>query len=103
MLLVYTTMPTFKEAQSIARHVVKAGLAAGANILAPMHSVYHWKGAVQEHEEYACLFQSTRENFAALSEAIKKEHSYEVPCIVAMPLEMAEENFAAWIHTHCKK
>ncbi len=103
MILVYTTMPSLAEAKRIAAHVLQSNLVAGANILPPMYSMYHWKGDIAEHEEYACLFQSTKQNFDALCEAIKKEHSYEVPCIIAMPLEMAEQNFALWLRKHCQR
>ncbi len=102
MLLVYTTMPSMQEAKDIATHVVQKNLAAGANIIPGAYSIYHWQGKVEHAEECICLFQSTQELFAPLTNAIKERHSYEVPCIIAMPLEEAEKHFAAWITQHCK-
>ncbi len=101
MLLVYTTTPTLAEAKELAAHIVKERLAAGANIIPALHSIYHWQGEVVQAEECACLFQTTKENFVALEKTLQERHSYEVPCIIAMPLEKAEKHFAAWIQQHC--
>ncbi len=102
MLLVYTTMPSMQEAKDIASHVVEARLAAGANIIPGAYSIYHWLGKIEHAQECICLFQSTEKQFEALSQAIQERHSYEVPCIIAMPLEKAEKHFAAWITQHCQ-
>ncbi len=101
MLLIYTTLPNMQQAQDLAHQVVAHGLAAGANIIPGMHSIYHWQGEIVQAQECICLFQSTHQAYAALELFIKERHSYEVPCIIAMPLEKAEAQFAAWIQQHC--
>ncbi len=98
MLLVYTTTKDFAEATTIATFIIEQRLAAGANILPSMHSVYHWQGKIVHAEECVCLFQTKKENFDALAHAIKEKHSYDVPCIIAMPIEKASQSFAQWIH-----
>ncbi len=102
MLLVYTTTPTLAEAKDLAQYIVEQGLAAGANIIPRMHSIYHWQGEIIHAEECICLFQSTKENFVAIEKSLKERHSYETPCIIAMPLEEVEKNFASWISQHCQ-
>ncbi len=97
MLLVYTTMKDMAEAKAIAGHIIAQRLAAGANIIPDMHSIYHWQGEIHHAEECVCLFQTTKENFNALEKAIQEKHSYEVPCIIAMPIEKTAKTFARWI------
>ncbi len=105
MLLVYTTTPSLAEAQSLAQYIVEQGLAAGANIIPKTYSIYHWQKKIVHAEECICLFQCTKQSYSALELTIQKKHSYDTPCIIAMPLEKAEKNFAAWIgqHCHCEK
>ncbi len=101
MLLVYITTKDFTEAERIATHLLENRLAAGANIFPPMLSMYHWQGKIERHEECACIFKTTQENFAELKTSVLQLHSYKTPCIIALPAE-AEAAFATWIKQECK-
>lgn len=96
-LLVYMTAASAEEAWRIARHVVEHRLAAGANILPGMHSIYHWKGEVVEASEAVCIFKTEEDRFEDLREAIVSLHSYEVPCVVALPVSAGHEDFLRWM------
>lgn len=102
-LLVYMTAASLEEAQRIARHVVERRLAAGVNILPAVHSIYHWKGAVQEAAETVCVFKTEDDRFEALRAAIVSLHSYETPCVVALPISAGHEDFLRWIHAETRE
>ncbi len=102
MILVYVTTKNFDEARTIAEKIVEQRLAAGANIIPSMTSIYHWKGKIESSNECACIFKTTQKNFTALSSAIKALHSYETPCIIALPITEAEKAFGAWIQEECR-
>ena len=96
-LMVYMTAASFEEAQRIARHVVGQRLAACANIFPAVQSIYHWQGAVEEATEAVCIFKTEDDRFEALRAAICRLHSYETPCVVALPLQAGHEDFLRWL------
>lgn len=96
-VLVYVTVATMAEAQAIARAAVEDRLAACANILPPVHSVYHWDGKIEQAEE-AMLFLKTRETlFPALETRIRELHSYKTPCITAVPVTAIHAPYLDWV------
>ena len=95
--LVYITTPTREEALALARALVELGLAAGANVLSGAQSVYRWKGEIREAAECLLLVQVSGAALPALTEEVRRRHSYEVPCVIAMPIEEAHQPFLRWI------
>ena len=96
-LLVYVTMPDSASAQAFCETLVRERLAACANILDGAKSVYWWRDALETATETVCLFKTARERFPAFLERAKALHPYDVPCIVAWPLEQGNQNFLDWI------
>lgn len=96
-LIVFTTVGKAEDAEWIAREVVDRGLAACVNILSPVTSVYRWKGEVEKNEEVLLLMKTTGERFEALREAVVSMHTYEVPEVVAVPIEAGHEPYLAWL------
>ncbi|MBG0777282.1 MAG: divalent-cation tolerance protein CutA [Desulfovibrionaceae bacterium] len=95
--IVYMTAASEAEAERICRTLVDARLAACANILGPIRSFFRWKGAVHDEPEIAFIAKTTAERFPALAAEARRLHSYEVPCIVALPLCDGDPDFLAWI------
>lgn len=95
--LVYVTAPSLAEAERLGRLAVEARLAACANILPGMRSLYWWKGALESAEETVLVLKTREELVPALTEALTKAHSYEVPCVVALPILAGNKDFLAWI------
>ena len=94
---VYITAPDKATARDIGRALVDARLAACANILDGMTSVYRWQGRVEEAGE-AVLIAKTREALVpALTEKVRALHRYECPCIVALPVVGGSQAFLDWI------
>ena len=96
-LLVFTNLPDRAAADKLADALVRKRVAACVNILAPCRSVYRWKGAVQHDEEHPVLIKTTRESYAALEAAIREAHPYELPEIVAVPIERGLPAYLEWV------
>jgi len=96
-LLVLTNLPDRAAAERLADILIERRLAACVNILAPCRSVYRWKGAVQHDEEHPMLIKTTAERYAALERAIRAEHPYELPEVIAVPLERGLPEYLQWV------
>lgn len=97
MLLVLTNLPDGETARAIARHLVSARLAACINILAPCQSVYRWDGRIEEAEEVPMLIKTNSECYAALEVAIREKHPYELPEIIAVPIDRGLPAYLDWL------
>jgi periplasmic divalent cation tolerance protein len=96
-LLVFTNLPDRAAAERLAGVLVEQRVAACVNILAACHSVYRWKGAVQREEEHPLLIKTTEDRYPALEAAIRAAHPYELPEIVAVPIERALPAYLDWV------
>ena len=96
-LLVLTNLPDRATAEKLAGVLIDQRLAACVNILAPCRSVYRWKGAVQHDEEHPMLIKTTAERYPALEQALRAAHPYELPEIIAVPIERGLPQYLAWV------
>lgn len=96
-LVVLVTAPSAEKAAEIARAVVEERLAACGNVLPGVRSIYRWQGAVQEDAEVLLLLKTRRERFAALRDRILALHPYEVPEVIALPVEAGSQPYLDWI------
>ena len=97
MLVVLTSTPNEEEANGLARSLIEEKLAACVQILPKMTSGYFWEGKVQTEPEHLLLIKTLEEKFDELSEFIRKNHSYEVPEIVAIAAEEVSEDYLHWL------
>ncbi len=95
--MLYITCGSREEATKIARAVVEERLAACANIIDPMRSVYWWEGSVNEDDETVLILKTTAERAGELTERVKALHSYDVPCVVEIPLGGGNAAYLDWI------
>ena len=96
-LLVLTNCPDQGVAEHIAQTLVSSNLAACVNILAPCRSVYRWQGALETATEIPLLIKSTAASYPALEAAIRQHHPYEVPEIIALPIERGLPDYLNWL------
>ena len=94
---VYAVFASEEEACRIARAVVDERLAACANVLGPCHSIYRWRGKVEEAGEVAAIFKTRAGAAAKLVARIAELHSYDVPAVVVWPAEAAHPPYADWV------
>lgn len=96
-LLVLTNLPDRASAERLADILIERRVAACVNVLAPCRSVYRWKDAVQRDEEHPMLIKTTQARYAALEQAIRAAHPYELPEIIAVPIERGLAAYLDWV------
>lgn len=94
---IYMTAASRQEAESIAEALLEENLAACANICGGLDSLYWWKGKIERSAETLCIFKTTRARFADAQKRILELHSYETPCIVALPILEGNPDYLRWI------
>ena len=102
-VLVYVTASNAKEADGIARQVVTERLAACANLLGAVRSLYWWQGKIQEVDEVSFILKTERALVERLTKRVKELHSYTVPCVVALAIEAGNPEFLRWIAEETEK
>ncbi len=96
-LMIYTTFPSSDEAKSVAKTVVGSRLAACANILPGMISVYEWEDKLEEGAEVVALFKTTKSRKSELMAKVKELHSYTVPAILVLNIDDVEGEYMDWL------
>jgi periplasmic divalent cation tolerance protein len=94
---VYCTCESLEQAKMIAKEVVSQRLAACANILPKMISFYWWKDSIVEENEVVLVFKTKRGLFESLTTLIKQLHSYEIPCVIGLPILAGNPEYLQWI------
>jgi periplasmic divalent cation tolerance protein len=95
--IVLCTAGSEDEARNIARYLVAQRLAACANIVPQVESIYRWQGKVESSGEWLLLIKTTAERFPAVRDAIRELHSYELPECVAISIEEGSPGYLEWI------
>ncbi len=96
-LLILTNCPDEESANSIALALVESKLAACVNILPRMQSIYRWQGVVESATEIPLFIKSTVTNYPALEAAIRERHPYDVPEIIALPIQAGLPAYLNWV------
>lgn len=97
VLFVYMTTPDRTTARELGKALVRERLAACANVLDGVESLYWWQGEIQEAVESVCILKTTAAGYEALEKRARELHPYEIPCIVALPLVRGHAPFLHWI------
>jgi periplasmic divalent cation tolerance protein len=98
-LIVFVTVPSRQDGERIAEPLVAERLAACVNIIGPIRSIYRWQGEICRDDEHLLLIKSTRARYAALEARVKALHSYDVPEVVAVPVELGSAAYVDWIRS----
>ena len=98
-MLLYVTARDRDEAAKIAAALVEERLVACGNILDGMESVYWWNGKVERSREAVLICKTDRRNVELVTARIVELHSYETPCVVALPIEAGNRDFLTWVET----
>lgn len=94
---VHVSVPDTEAAQRIATDLVARQLAACVQVLGPVASVYAWEGRVQRAEEWLLLVKTTAEALPRVVEAVRAQHRYEVPEIIAVPVVHSLAEYGDWV------
>ena len=96
-MVVYVTASSSEEASAIGRIVVGERLAACANIVGGIRSIYWWEGRLTEDDEILLILKTRESCLAALLDRIRALHSYATPCITSWPIPAGNADYLAWI------
>lgn len=96
-LIVLTTMPDNDRCMHLANLLIKRKLAACVNILPRMTSIYQWQGELELGTEHLMMIKTHRDRYAELEQAIRGDHPYELPEIIAVPIDRGLPEYLQWI------
>ncbi|MFP4630375.1 MAG: divalent-cation tolerance protein CutA [Desulfohalobiaceae bacterium] len=96
-VLVYMTAKDKEEAQRVGQALVEARLAACVNILDNMQSMFWWQGGAQSEHEAVLLAKTRVGLVSSLNSKVQEVHSYDCPCVVAVPIIDGNPEFLDWV------
>lgn len=96
-IFVYITCKDKNEALLVGKALLQARLAACINVLDQMTSAYWWNGEIVEEQECILIAKSKTDLFESLTQKVKDTHSYEVPCIISLPIQNGNPAYLQWI------
>ncbi|WP_046471831.1 divalent-cation tolerance protein CutA [Allosalinactinospora lopnorensis] len=94
---VETTTDGQASAGAIARSVIEHRLAACAQVSGPITSFYRWEGEVQHDEEWMVVLKTAGDRLADLTAHLLDVHPYDVPEIIAVPIEGGNPEYLDWL------
>ena len=97
VISVYAVFANAEEAERIGGAMVEERLAACANILGSIHSIYRWQGDVETADEVAAIFKTSHARADALITRIASLHSYDGPCVATWPIDKIFAPYADWV------
>lgn len=96
-LVVMTTFERREDAERVAKVVLREGLCACIQIVGPIKSFFRWKGKEEEAEEWLCFMKTRAELYGSLEELLLREHPYETPEVVALPIVRGSKDYLSWL------
>lgn len=97
LVVVLCTFPNMDVAREIATRLVELQVAACVNLSPGLHSIFRWQGKIETADEVLGLIKTTRALYPTLEQNIKALHPYDVPEIVMLPVEQAQESYAQFV------
>lgn len=96
-LVAFSTVAGAEDAERIARELVERRLAACVNVVPGLVSIYRWKDKIEREDERLLIIKTRRDRFPALREALAAIHPYEVPELIAIPIEDGSPAYLQWL------
>jgi len=102
-IIALVTCGSEDEALKIANALVEDHLAACANLVAPIRSIYRWEGKIWDENEWLLIIKTQRHRFGALEKKVKSLHSYSVPEIISLPIVEGSPSYLNWLEEMTKE
>lgn len=106
LILVYTTWSSVTEAKSAARILLRRRLCGCVNIFPNVNPMFWWppkSNKIDESEEVVMIIKTIKSKYQELEKEICKIHSFETPCVVAIPVTNVNKDYYSWIKEEIKK
>jgi periplasmic divalent cation tolerance protein len=101
VLLAFSTFPDAETARRIAHALISEKLAACANIIPTMNSIYRWKGKIETGDETIVFFKTTQHRYDAFQEKLRSLHPYEIPEIICVTIDKGLPDYLRWVVESC--
>ncbi len=101
VLIVLSTFADAETARQAARTLVEERLAACANIVPQIESIYRWREKIESGAEVLVIFKTTRGRYQQFEQRLRALHPYEVPEIVALPMATGHDPYLNWVVENC--
>lgn len=101
-LEVHTSFGNEVDARRITKMLIEERLAACANVF-HAYSIYHWKGRIEDEDEVLVILKTDTEHYPALEQRLQSIHPYEIPMIVALPIQTGIESYLCWLSENLAK
>jgi periplasmic divalent cation tolerance protein len=98
-----STFSNAESARAVARMLVESGLVACANVVPCVHSLYLWKGNVEENDEVLVIFKMTSTRWDEFVEKLRELHPYELPEIIRLNISGGLPDYLRWITENCAR
>ena len=95
--VVLVTAPDAETAGRIARALVEERLAACANVVPGVRSIYRWQGRVEEADEVLLVVKTRADRGPALAARVRELHPYELPEVLELPAPGGSEAYLGWV------
>jgi periplasmic divalent cation tolerance protein len=101
-IVVFSTTDSYEAAQKIASALVEAHAAACVNIVPGLHSIYRWQGEICDSQEWLLIIKTASDRFEAVRSLIRRLHSYDLPEVIAVPIEGGDADYLKWLSSELK-
>ena len=101
MIFIYIICKNKKEARKIGVSLIKKRLAACSNIF-PIESIYCWQNKIVNDREAVLIIKTLKKNFKKVEKEVKRLHSYQVPCILEIPIKGGSLEYLNWLKREIK-
>ncbi len=91
------TVPDRATGRKIAHDLLSRRLAACVNVSSAVESHYWWEGKIQQDEEFVLVIKTREDLFPSLEEAVRRMHPYDVPEVIALPIQDGSQAYLKWI------
>jgi Uncharacterized protein involved in tolerance to divalent cations len=102
ILLAVSTFPDVETANRVAEALVAGKLAACANLISAIHSVYRWKEKIETAGEVMVFFKTTEDRLRAFEEKLRSLHPYEVPELICIKIDSGSPAYLRWVIDNCR-
>ncbi len=94
---VIITGPNAEWLADFTRALVEDRLAACGQNIAAIRSIYRWQGAIKDEPEARVALHTRRDLVDAIVARADRDHPYDVPCVIALPIAAANPAYAEWV------
>ncbi|CRH02913.1 cutA, putative [Plasmodium relictum] len=101
-IAVYVTTPNKDVAENISNVLLREKLASCVNIIPGILSLYHWKGEIAKDNEVLMMIKTKKHLFQEIVNSVKLNHPYEVPEVIAIPIQLGNKEYLDWISNSVK-